>query len=122
MHTVFCNLRVDSILGDIALNTEVVCCRQKHVGSVVLDMTPDLLHPIRQHPRPTHHFANSTHRLGITANHTDSTHVMKAALGGNGFSTDSTLCKMNVFGQVFIQVMTDHQHVNMFVQRVLGKR
>ena len=45
---------------------------------------------------------------------------MQDVFGGNGFFADTALGKGQVFGNARVQVVADHQHVHMLVQRVDG--
>lgn len=86
-----------------------------------MDMSSDLLHTVSQHPGPSHHFADTTHGLSVTADHTDRTHVVQAALGRDCLATDTTLGKVHILGQILVQMVADHEHVNVLVERVLGE-
>ena len=39
----------------------------------------------------------------------------------DGFAADAAFCKSDIFGNRFIQMMADHQHIKMFFDRVDGK-
>lgn len=115
------HLRVDGVLGDVSLDAEVVSSCHKGVEGHVMDMSSDLLHTVSQHPGPSNHLANTAHGLGVTADHTDRAHVVQAALGRDGLATDTTFSKVHVLGQVLIQMVADHQHVDVLVESVLGE-
>ncbi len=43
---------------------------------------------------------------------------MKNILGGNGFATNAGIGKGHVFRNIRVEVVTDHQHIEMLVNRV----
>ena len=55
--------------------------------------------------------------LTVAGDHADGTEVMKDVLSGNGLPPDTTLGEGHILGDVFVQVMADHQHVQMRVPR-----
>ena len=46
---------------------------------------------------------------------------MQDVLGSNSLAPDPALGKRHVLGQVLVQVMADHQHVEVFVDRISGE-
>jgi hypothetical protein len=63
-------------------------------------------------------FADAAHGLGIRAHHTDGAEVMENVLGGDSFTSNAAFGKGHILGQVRIEVVADHQHVQVLVQRV----
>lgn len=102
------DLRVDGVLGNIALDTEIVSRRFEGTLVIVSDMSTNLLHPVSKHPSASNNLSNAPHGLCITADHTDRSHVVQTALGSNCLATNTTFGEMNVLWQVFVQMMADH--------------
>ena len=68
--------------------------------------------------------ANPTHGLGVRGDHGKGTQVVQNVLRGNGLAADAGFGEGHVLGDVRIQVVTDHQHVEMFIRGVdrIGSR
>src|SRR6185436_8430499 len=75
-------------------------------------------HFMRGLPGARDDFADATHSLGITAHHADGAEVVQNIFGRDGFTANAAFGEGDVFGQARIEVMTDHQHVEMFVDGV----
>ena len=104
--------RTDGVLRHIPLRAGVVG------GPVAGKGTSTFLHHMRGLPRSQYHFADATHRLRVRADHRDRAHVVQQVFGGDGRRPDAALGERKIFGHTGIEVMTDHQHVEVFVQRV----
>lgn len=110
--------RVDGILADVAFDAEVV-----RAGALVLLEGPTLcLVLVRGVPGAQDHLAAAAHGLRIRGHHADGAEVVQDVLGGDGLGADPGLGEGDILGDVLGQMMTDHQHVQVFVQGVHGKR
>ena len=106
---------VNGVFGDIAFDAIVV------VLVVVFWQCAALhFHFVRGLPRANHHFAHSPHRLAVAAHHRQRAQVLQNIFGGNGFAPDAAFGKRHIFGNGGIKVMTDHQHVEVFINGVDG--
>ena len=54
------------------------------------------------------------------ADHADRAQVVEDVFGGDGLAADAALGEGDVLGQILVQVMADHQHVQVLVERVDG--
>ena len=111
---------VDGVFGDIALDPEIV------VDPAILgfsfcwgrENTALYLHLVRGLPGAGNHFADPAHGLRIGRNHRERTQVVQDVLGGDGFAADARIGEGHVPGNTGIEVMADHQHVEVFVHGV----
>ena len=71
-------------------------------------------------PSPQNHLANAAHCLGIRGNHAKRTEVVQDIFGGDGFAANAGFSKGHIFGNAAIQVVTHHQHIQVFFQGVGG--
>nr|GEU28209.1 hypothetical protein [Tanacetum cinerariifolium] len=109
--------RIDRVLGDIALDAEVV------VGRRILRQRSALhLHLVRGLPGAQHHLAHPAHGLRIGRHHRDGADVVQDVLGGDSFAADARFGKRHVFDNRRIEVVAHHQHVQVFVERIDGER
>ncbi len=109
--------RVDGVFGDVALDTEVV------VAFAVAGQGATLfLHFVRRLPGAEDDFADAAHGLAVGADHRERSEVMEDVFGGDGFAADTAFGERHVFGDARVQVVTDHQHVQVFVDGVAGER
>lgn len=44
--------------------------------------------------------------------------VMQNVFSGNGFLADPAFCKSNILGNIAVQMMTNHQHVQMLIDGI----
>ena len=63
-------------------------------------------------------FADASHRLTVTRHHADGAEIVQDIFGGDRLATDPALGKRHVLWHVRVEVMTDHEHVEMLVERV----
>ena len=109
--------RVDRVLGDIALDALVVVAR------AVAGQRAELhLHLVGGLPGPDDGLADPAHRLRVGAHHADDAAVVKDVLGADRLGPDAALGERHVLGDASRQVMADHQHVEVLVDRVDGER
>ena len=107
--------RIDGVFGHVAAHAEIV------VTLAVLRQRAALqLHLVRHLPGTQHHFAHTAHGLGVGGRHAEGTYIVQDVLGGNGFAADAAFGKGHVLGDGRVQVMADHQHVEVLIHRVDG--
>ena len=116
--------RVDRVLGDIALDARVVVARRvgrqaarPRVGGERAALE---LHRVRGLPGADDDLADAAHRLRVGAEHADRAEVVQHILGGDGFAPDAALGEGQVLGDAGVEVMADHQHVQVLIDRVDG--
>ena len=80
-----------------------------------------LLHFVRGLPSADDDFTHPPHGLAVAAHHADRTQVVQDVFGRDGFFADAAFGKGQVFGDAGIQVVADHQHVHMLIERVVGE-
>ena len=110
--------RVDRVFRDVAPDAQVVVVSPYRPASG----TALPFHLVGGLPRPADHFADAPHRLRIGRHHADRAEVVQHVLGGNRLRTNPRIGKRHVLGHLRRQVMADHQHVEMLVQRVPRER
>ena len=109
--------RVDRVLGDVSLDALVVVAR------AVAGQRAELhLHLVGGLPGPDDGLADPAHRLRVRAHHADDAAVVEHVLGADRLGPDAALGERHVLGDAPRQVMADHQHVEVLVDRVDGER
>ena len=63
-------------------------------------------------------FADPAHRLRVGGNHRERAQIVQDVLGGDGLAADARIGEGHVFGNTGVEVVADHQHVEMLVYRV----
>ena len=106
---------IDCIFGDIALHTHIVIFTSFFGQASTL-----YFHLMRSLPRPNDNLANTSHCLTIRCNDRKRAHIMQNILSRDRLTPDATLGKGYILWNRFIQMVTDHQHIEMFFQRVDG--
>jgi hypothetical protein len=76
---------------------------------------------VRRLPRPAHDFADASHRLAIARHHADRAKIVQHILGGDRLATDAAFGKRDVLGDVLVEVMAHHQHVEVLIECVDGE-
>ena len=110
--------RIDRVLRDVALGAEVVVAR-----AVVLGQRAALhLHLVRRLPRARDDLADAAHGLRVRRDHRERAQVVQDVLGRDGLAANARLGERDVLGNAGVQVMADHQHVEMLVDGVDGVR
>ncbi|MDT4835700.1 hypothetical protein FQZ97_693740 [compost metagenome] len=104
---------VDRVLGDVALDAEVVVAR-----AVFRQCAALALHLVGRLPGADDHLAHAAHGLAVAAHHADGAHVVQDVFGRDGLAADAAFCEGQVFGDARVQVVAHHQHVNVLVERV----
>ena len=66
------------------------------------------------------HLADAAHGLAVAADHGEGAHVVQDVLGGDGFAADAGFGEGDVLGDGGVEVVADHEHVEVFVEGVGG--
>src|SRR6476660_7469752 len=105
--------RVDRVLGDIAFDAEVI------VATRLLRQPATLLfHLVRGLPRLRDDLANTPHGLAIATHHADGAEIVEDVFGRDRFATDTAFRKSDILRQAWIEMMANHQHVQVFVDGI----
>ena len=107
--------RINGVLGDIALHAEVVVIAAFFRQRPALD-----LHPMRDLPGTQNDFADAAHRLRIRRCQREGAEIVQNIFCRDGFPADTRFGKRHVFGDIRIEMVADHQHIQMFVDGVDG--
>ena len=67
---------------------------------------------------PDEGLADASHRLRVGRVHRDDAAIVEDVLGRHGLGTDAALRERDVLRDPGVQVVRDHQHVEVFVQCV----
>ena len=106
--------RVDSVFGDVTLYTKIVIA----VSLVLRQRPPFSFHLAGRLPGTGNHLAHPSHSLGVGAHHAENAHILENVLRGNGLRADPGIGKGHILRNPFVQMMADHQHVQVLVQGV----
>ena len=79
-------------------------------------------HFVRGLPATQDDFSNASHRLAVAGDHRKRTQIMQNVFRSDGFAPDPRLGKRDVLGYCRIQMVADHQHVQMLIERVDRER
>ena len=109
--------RVDRVFRHVTPDAQVVV-----VALFARQAAALLPHLVRRLPGAGHDFSHAPHRLAVARDHADCAEIVQDVLGGDGFVADPAFRECNVLGNVPIQMVANHQHVEMFVERVDGER
>nr|GEW53102.1 chaperone protein DnaJ A6, chloroplastic [Tanacetum cinerariifolium] len=109
--------RVDGVLGDVAFGAEVVVA-----FAVTRQCAALAFHFVGGLPGAHDHLANPAHGLAVGAEHRERAQVMQDVFGGNGLAADAAFGERDVLGDAGVEVMADHQHVQVLVDGVAGER
>ncbi len=104
---------VDGVLGDVALGAHVVVVRRIARKRAALH-----LHLVRGLPGAGDDLAHAAHGLGVGGDHREGAEVVEDVLGGDGLAADARLGEGDVLGDARVQMVADHEHVEMLVHRV----
>ena len=108
--------RVDSVFRHIAARAHIVI-----VASFFGQCPALLFHFICSLPSTDNHLTNAPHCLTVRSNDAEGPHIVQNILSRDGFTANTAFCKGDVFWNGFVEMMTDHQHVEMFFYCVDGK-
>ena len=109
--------RVDRVLGDEPLDSFIVVA-----GAVAGERSKLHLHFVGRLPGPNDHLTDPAHRLRIRAHHAENSAVMKDILGPDRLGPNPAFGKSDVLGNASREVVTNHQHIKVLVDRVDSKR
>ena len=112
--------RPDGVLGDVAPGAHVV--GPIISPAVTRQRAAALLHHVRRLPGPDDRLADPSHGLGVRADHRDRAQVVQDVLGRHGRGPDARGGEGQVLRDRRVQVMADHQHVEVLVERVTRVR
>src|SRR5258708_5747683 len=111
------NSWIDSILGHIALHSVIIiACR------VLSQWTTLDLHLMRRLPGTRNHLTDAPHGLRIAGHHTEDPQIMQDILSGDSLRTDTALGKSDIFTHMRIEMVADHQHIQVLRKSIRGKR
>ncbi len=65
-------------------------------------------------PGARDNLADTSHSLRVARHHAENPEIMQNIFGGDGFGPDAALGKGHVFGDLRIQVVADHEHIQVF--------
>ena len=109
---------IDRVFCEVTQRAEIIRGRVRCAAE-----RPELtLHFVRRLPGPDNDFADPAHGLRVGGHHRDGTEIVQAVFGGDRLGPDARLGERNVLGDLRIEVMADHQHVQMLVDGVDSKR
>ena len=109
---------VDGVFGDVALDAEIVVV----LAFVLRQRAALLLHLVGGLPGANDHFAEPAHGLRIRRHHRERAEIVQDVFGRNGLFTDPAFGKGEIFRDRRVEMVTHHQHVEMFVDGVAGER
>ena len=102
-----------SVFRDITFHAKIV------MTCVVLRQRAALrFHFVRGLPGARDHFADAAHRLRVGRDHAERAQVVQDVFRRDSLAADARFGERHVFGDARVQVVADHQHVEVFVNRV----
>src|SRR6185437_7286574 len=104
---------IDRVFGDVALDPRIVVTLAVSRQWAALD-----LHLVRGLPGTDDDLAHAAHRLAVGRHHRQRADVVQDVLGCDRFLADTAFGKGHVLRYRAVQVMADHQHVQVLVQRI----
>ena len=99
---------IDGVLRDVALRAVIII-----TGGIFRERAALHFHFVRGLPGANDDFADAAHGLGIAREHADDAHIVEDVFGGDGFGANAALGESNIFGDIGIQMVADHEHVEM---------
>ena len=108
---------VDGVLGDVTLDAVVVVALGVALQWTALDAVD-----VGDLPGAQDNFADATHCLGVRRGDREDAEVVQDVLNGDRFATNTGVCECHILWDVLVQVVADHEHVEVLVNRVLGER
>ncbi len=104
---------VDGVFGDVAADAQIVV-----VAFLAGERAALALHLVGGLPGANDRLADPAHGLAVGRDHGEGAEVVQDVLGGDGLLADAALGEGDVLGDARIQVMADHQHVQMLVHGI----
>lgn len=108
--------RADRVLGDVAAGPFVVG------GQFAAAVAEALLHHMGDLPGAADDLTDAAHGLGVGGGDGEGPYVVQDVLGRDGTGPDAGLGEGEVLGDARVEVVADHQHVEVFVDGVDGVR
>ena len=106
---------VDGVFRNIAAGAQVVILARLIGKSATL-----LAHLVGGLPCADDHLADAAHRLAVRRQDRERADVVEDVLGRDGLATDAAFGKGDVFGDRAVKMVADHQHIEVFLDRVGG--
>ena len=104
---------IDRVLRDVAADARL------SLAPLVAGQRSALAaHLVRGLPRAADDFADAAHRLAVARHHADRAEVVQHVLGRDRLAADPALGERDVLGDVLVEVVAHHQHVEVLVERV----
>ncbi|SXP23339.1 Uncharacterised protein [Klebsiella pneumoniae] len=107
--------RVDGVFGDVALHAEVVV-----IPGLLRQRSALHLHAMRHLPGAENHFSDAAHGLRIGGGEREGAEIVQHVFRSDGFPANARLGKGHVLSDVRVQMVADHQHIEMFIDGVEG--
>ena len=112
------NRRINRVFRHVAFYSEIIV-----VLAFIFGQCAALhFHFMRCLPRPCDDFTDTTHRLRIRTHHAKNAQIMQNILCCNGFRANPRVRKSHIFWNIFVQMVTNHEHIEVFINRIDGKR
>ncbi len=109
------NRGIDGVFGNVAFDPQIVVARGFARQRPAL-----LLHLVRRLPRAGDDFADAAHGLRIRTHHADGTEVVQDIFGSDGLAANAALGEGDILRQLPVEVVAEHYHVEMLVDRIDG--
>ena len=81
-----------------------------------------LLHLVGSLPGADHDLADPAHRLAVRRHHREGTEIVENVFGRDRLAPDAAFGEGHVLGDAGIEMMADHQHVEMLIDRIARER
>jgi hypothetical protein len=105
---------VDGVLREVAERAEVVGVGVRGTG----ERAELGLHLVRGLPGAADDLADAAHGLRVGGHHRDGAQIVETVLGGDGLGADARLGEGDILGDLRVEVVADHEHVEMLVDSV----
>ena len=105
--------RVNGVFGDVALHAKVVV-----IASLFRQCAALHLHAVRHLPGAENHFAHAAHRLGIRGGQRECADIVQHIFRSDGFPANARFGKSHILGDIRVEVVADHQHIEMFIDGI----
>ena len=109
--------RIDRVLGDVALGAHVVV-----VTFFFAEPPALLLHLVGRLPCANDHLADAAHGLAVRRHHGERPDIVQDVFGGDRLLANTALRERQIFRDRRIEVVADHQHVEMLIDGVDRER
>src|SRR5690554_4778566 len=116
MRNSVCDGRVDGVLGDVALDAMIV-----GAGAVALQRAALRLHLVGSLPGAQYNLADAPHGLRVGTHDREGAQIVQNVFRCDGLTPYAAFGESDVFGDGRIQMVANHQHVQVFVDGVGGE-